>query len=139
MFYKLDKTYFSSEFGTYQFYESWVVPLAITGTIANTKTNQYQANFTFTNDNARGRVSIENAATGYKTPFGIGNRLARNSGAGLIVYQATSTEVVTTDVHYESGGDQLTINFNITNLTGGTITLVDQTLNIHLDFYDAPV
>lgn len=136
--YKIDKTYFSSQFGSYQIYETWKVPLIISGSIANGHANQYQTNFTFTNDKARARVSIERADTGLKTTMTAGSRLARNS-PNYIIYQSASTEIVQTDVHYQSGGTVLTINFSIVNNTGASISLVAQQLNIIVDFYDAPL
>jgi hypothetical protein len=136
--YKADKTYFSNQFGAYQTYESWVVPISISGTITNTHANRYQIVFNFPSDNPRCRASIQRHDTGLRAPFSIGTRLA-NFSPTYQIYRFTSSETVITDTHYENGGETLVLNLIIQNFTGGTITLVTQQLDVILDFYDAPL
>lgn len=135
--YKIDKTSFSNQFGAYQVYESWKVPVMISGTIPDGFYNQYQAVFVFDVDRARGRVSIQNPSTLLKTAFNTGPKLATLL-PGLTVYTYASTETVQTSTSYNAAGN-LFINLYIFNETGGILNLVTQQVDILVEFYDAPV
>lgn len=135
--YKIDRTVYSSQFGTYQSYLTYVIPIVISGSIPNGFYNQYQAVFTFTADLARGHVSIQRPDTGLKAIFTNGARI-QNVSPTYEIYRFASSEVVQTLTSYDSQG-RLFVNLIILNNTGGTLNLISQTLNIIVDIYDAPV
>lgn len=135
--YKIDSTSFSSQFGAFQVYETWKIPVAISGSIPDGFYNQYQASFAFDQDTARGRVSIQRPDTLLKTVFNAGVRLPTVL-PGLTVYQYASSETVQTSTTYNASGT-LFVNLYIFNQTGGSINLITQQLDILVEFYDAPV
>lgn len=136
--YKLDKTKFSSQFGTYQVFQTWEVPVSISGSIPNLYYNLYQARFTFPNDNAKGRCFIQKSNGSLKAALDVGYRL-QNYSPTYEIYDFTSSETFQTGVHYEDSGETLVVSLAIVNQTGGSISLVTQTLDIIVELYDSPV
>jgi len=134
--YKIDKIAYTSQYDVYQMYASYIVPLTITGTIANTKTRYFGAGFTFSGGTVRGEAVARNASTGLRTPFAAGPRLAFSTG--LEVYQRKEFEIAYTRVVYPSP-DTFQVYFYIYNNNGHTITLIDQEVDILIDFYFAPI
>ena len=136
MQYKIDKVQYGSVFGTNQIYYSIIIPISISDSLPDGFYNQYQAIFIFTNDTARGRVSLENPATGWRVQVA-GLRI-QNLSPTYEVYQFKSGETVQTHVTYNSSGD-LYFNMYILNQTGSAITLNTQTINLYVELYDLPV
>lgn len=136
--YKLDKTYFSSQFGNYQYFQSWRIPFTVSGSIPNNQLNRYQTSFGFSRDNALGRVFLQRADGSIKVPLDAGRRLSTLL-PDYTVYQYTSTETVETDVHYQDSGEVLVLNLLILNQTGSTINLVTQQLEFIVDLYDGSI
>lgn len=135
--YKIDKTSFTTQVGTYQVYETWKIPVVISGSIPNLNYNSYVAGFTFTQDNAKARAYVQNAA-GLRAPITGGVRMS-NYSPSYEIYNFASTEYIETDMYYLAGGDQVYVAIYIFNLTGGTVNLVTQTIDIIVEFYDGPV
>lgn len=137
MSYKLDKIAYTSQFNVYQMYESWVVPLQISGTVAAGTTKYYGAGFNFTGSPARGNVSIQRHDTGLRAPFNAGERLSRSSPT-YIIFQTSGSEIIRTETTYPTATTFQVILY-IDNNTGSPINLISQQVDIIIDFYIPPV
>lgn len=136
--YKLDKISYSSLTNVYQVYDSWVAPIAISGTIAAGHINYYVVGFNFTDDAARGNVSIQNHTTKLRTPYNRGTRLATLL-PDYSVYEYAASEIVRTEVRYPNPRLMQIILYIDNSLSGSTLNLITQQLDIIVDFYIAPV
>lgn len=136
--YKIDKTSFSSQYGAYQNYQTWKIPVTISGSIPNGKYNLYQAAFGFSQDNARGRAFLQRSDGSIRTQLNVGFRLSTFL-PNYTVYQYASSETVQTSVYYGSGGDTFVVALAILNQTGVTVNLTTQVVDIIVEFYDGPV
>jgi len=137
MTYKIEKTSFTTQTGTYQVYETWEIPISISGSMANGTTRAYVAGFTFTEDNAKARFYLRNS-DGLKAPMTTGVRIATYSPT-YEIYDFASTEVCETDVYYDNSGAEVYGAIYLINNTGGTVNLVTQEITMIAEFYDGPV
>lgn len=138
MSYKVDKTYFSSQFGAYQIYNTIVYPILISDSLPASTTFVYQLTINFTRDNAKGRAFIQRHDASIKAPMDKGRAISHLSPT-YEIYQFAGAELARTNVHYENSGQQLVLDLELVNNTGSPISLTTQTVDFVVDLYDGPV
>lgn len=134
---RLDKVAYTSLHDTYLMFSSYTCPFVITGTLNAGKMNRYQAIFNVPNQKARGRTSIIRHDTGLRSPFNASYRIA-NYSPDYEIYRFAGAEIAFTNTFY-TDATTFIVEFRLVNNTASPITLIDQQLDVVIDFYNAPV
>jgi len=127
---KPDKIIFYSGVDTYLNFQTYTGDIVISGTVANGASESFETVISVPQSNTRADVYLQNLNTGIKRPIENGLRLAP--------YQNVSTEVCRAFALFGSG-NQVTVFLSITNNTGATITLTNQTIRATIVAYVIPL
>lgn len=131
---RLDKVQFFSGLETYLNDETLTSDMAVSGSILNGGSQSFFAVINFSLTNRRADLYAKNLNTSRKRPL--------SGGARLNPYQFASSETADLTALYDSnilgtGPGALAI-LTVTNNTGSTINLVNQTLKISAVLYEVP-
>lgn len=125
-----DSLIFASILDTYLNYATYTGNIVISGTVANGASVSFETVITTPKNNTRADIYLQNLNTGIKRPIENGLRLAP--------YQNVSTEVCRAFAIFNPS-NQITVSLSITNNTGGTITLTNQTIRATIVAYSIPI
>lgn len=100
----------------------------ISGSVVNTGQATFSVSIPYTKPKTKADVYAKNLTTGIKMAVG---------SPRVHPYTYTSFEIARLESSYN--GSNLTVTLTITNNTGGTISLVTQTLQISAVFVEVPI
>jgi hypothetical protein len=133
----VDKTAFTSQTDTYQIFDYYIVPILVSGTVATGTTKYYAAQFTFIGGQLRANTMIRRADTGLRALFNAGTRIS-DLAPTYEIFQFADFETVSCQTRFISS-DVFQVALLIQNDTGSPITLVNQEIDILIEFYFAPI
>lgn len=128
-----DDTLFFSNIDTYLNYDTLTGTVAISGSILNGNSTTFSVNIPYTRANTRADAYAKNLNTGIKRPIAGATKLPP--------YQFVSSETVAQLTVYNeiAGVDTIRYELVVTNNTGGTIVLTNQTFEITVVLYRVPI
>lgn len=125
---KLDQVLFSSNIETYINYDTLTSNIVISGSVADGATTDFSTSIPYTRNKTRADIYLRNLTTGVKRPI--------SGGVRQSPYTFTSSEVCNQRALYN--GSAITVTLSIFNGTGGTISLVNQTIEVSAVLYEVP-
>jgi len=123
-----DNVLLSNLIDTYLNYKTLISNINISGSIGNGNTVNFLTVIPYSRVKTRADLYAKNLTTGQKRPISGGSRQSP--------YTAVSTETCSQLATYD--GSTITVTFSIFNGTGGSITLITQTIEISAVLYEVP-
>lgn len=135
--FRIDDTYFTTKDFRYDSFGKQKVTLQVSGTLSNNTKKVFRHTVTFTDSRVQARCFVQDPNTGLLAPFTPGQVFPFYTG--YEIYEYGGTEDVFVDQHFEQDGALFVITVSIFNTSGGNITLIDQDIDVFIEFYEAPV
>jgi hypothetical protein len=110
--------------------------IVISGTYATGTTTNFSSTLSVSSNNTRADLYAYNASNGKKQLISSSNYLSNDISTGGGVYQHKSTEYIQLSTAYSTGS--ITVTISVNNYSGGTITLITQTIAITAVQYQIP-
>ena len=135
--YRPDRTHFTTQALRYYSVNKYKLTCLISGTLPDGQYERFRFSLDPRGSNLQARAFIRNAA-GLTAPVTAGYVLAEFS-PDFVLYQYASSEDVYTNQRFLDDGQTFIIDLLIYNTTGSSINFISQSLDIYVEFYQAPI
>lgn len=138
MAYRPDRTQFTTQAFRYESFGKYVFQCNISGTLPDSTTKRFQLNVLFEHSRVQARAFITRPGSGLLAPLTTGG-IIPNYDPDYEIYQYAGDETMYTDQHFEDDGEYYVVNVLIQNVSGAPINLISQTIEVWVEFYEAPL